>query len=226
MIYYVPVPVEDHDNLIGKNFAKRFADEMHSYYAPFIKKGRPIQLAKETWEYAVADSIDGGEWVGAGKNVIDVRAPGIEIDVKGLSSQNLNGTTTEASILQNNKLENDNFAKLFESKDFSALKDMFVDPFVDKIKSTNNLHILCAVREKKEQKVHYCLLKVIQKENVNFVKEMNMDAKRSVSVPMIDPKYGKTYLYIPKRRLEIRLKMEEMSKFSVFSHSILDNTDD
>ena len=220
MIYYVPIPIEEHDNLIGKDFSKRFADEMYEYYRPFLKKNRPIQLAKETWEYAVADSIDGGDWVGAGKNIIDVKAPGIEIDVKGLSCQHLQANTTEASILQNNKLENDNFATLFENKDFLGLKEMFVDPFVEKIKGTNNLHILCAVREKKVQKVHYCLLKVIEKPNDNFVNDMYMDAKRSVSVPMIDPKFGRTYLYIPKRRLEIRLKMEEMSRYSVFSHPI------
>ena len=226
MIFYEPVPVKEHSKLLGKDFSKRFADEMHAYYSPFLKKDRPVQLAKETWEYAVADSIDGAKWVGAGKNIIDVKAPNLEIDVKGLSCSTMKNTTTEASILQNNKLENDNFASLFESKDYSALKTMFVDPFVAKIKATNNLHVLCAVREKKTQMVHYCLLKVVEKENPNFVKEMFMDAKRSVSVPMIDPKYGKTYLYIPKRRLEIRLKMDGMSDFSVFSHSINGSIDD
>jgi len=226
MIFYEPVPVAEHAELLGKDFSKRFASEMHEYYSPFINKNRPVQLAKETWEYAVADSIDGAEWVGAGKNVIDVKTPKIEIDVKGLSCQHMQGTTTEASILQNNKLENDNFAKLFENKDFSALKEMFVDPFVAKINATSNLHVLCAVREKKVQKVHYCLLKVTKKVNPNFVNNMSMDAKRSVSIPMIDPKYGKTYLYIPKRRLEIRLRMDVMSDFSVYSHSINGNVDD
>ena len=226
MIFYEPVPVSEHAKLLGKDFSERFANEMHTYYGPFLKKDRPVQLAKETWEYAVADSIDGAEWVGAGKNIIDVLAPKLEIDVKGLSCANMNGTTTEASILQNNKLENDNFASLFETKNFGALKTMFVDPFVAKIQATNNLHVLCAVREKKNQMVHYCLLKVVQQDNPNFVKEMYMDAKRSVNVPMIDPKYGKTYLYIPKRRLEIRLKMDGMSDFSVFSHSINGSVDD
>ena len=226
MIFYEPVPKSQHEHLLGKDFNKRFANEMHAYYSPFLNKGRPVQIAKETWEYAVADSIDNAEWVGAGKNIIDVKAPNLEIDVKGLSCSTMKNTTTEASILQNNKLENDNFASLFENQNYNALKDMFVEPFVAKIKATNNLHVLCAVREKKTQKVHYCLLKVVQKENPNFVKEMFMDAKRSVSVPMIDPEYGKTYLYIPKRRLEIRLKMDKMSDFSVFSHSINGNVDD
>jgi hypothetical protein len=133
----------------------------------------------------------------------------------------MSGTTTEASILQNNKLENDNFAKLFENKEFTALKNMFVDPFVEKIKATTNLHIFCAIREKRLQKVHYCLIKIIEKDNINFIEDMYMDAKRSVNVPMIDSKYGKTYLYIPKRRLEIRLKLKEISKFSICSHSII-----
>ena len=222
MIFYEPVPVGEHEALLGKNFAERFAEEMYEYYNPFLKKGRVIQIAKETWEYAVADAIPGGDWVGAGKNVIDVIAPNLQIDVKGLSCATMTNTTTEASILQNNKLENDNFAKLFEASDFKGLKEMFVDPYEEKIKSTENLHILCSIREKKAQKVHYCLLKALQIEEDNFLDNMYMDAKRSVSVPMIDPKYGKIYLYIPKRRLEIRLKMEEMQKYSVFSHSIVD----
>jgi len=218
MLYYTPVPISEHAELLGPDFNERFSDEMSEYYGPFIKKGRRIQLAKETWEYAVADSIINGIWVGAGNNVIDVETLDIQIDVKGLSCLTLNSITTEASILQNLKLESDNVVKLFETNDFDGLKTMFVDSLFEKIKNCDNLYVFCAVREKETQLVHYCLLKVNEKENDNFVNEMAVIGKRSVSIPLIDPKYGKTYLCIPKRRLELRLKMDGIQEFCVAAH--------
>jgi len=220
MIYYAPVHPSEHAKLLGDNFASNLAKEMENYYSPFSNKGRPIQLAKESWEYAVADALPDGEWIGAGKNIVDVKTKHINIDVKGLSCNSDNGMTTEASILQNNKLENDNFASLFESADYSGLTDMFVKPLVNKVLSTDNLYIIATIRNKKTGDVYYTLLKVEERDNKNFVKEMYMDAKRSVSVPMIDPQFGKTYLYIPKRRLEIRLKLSGLKDYLVWSHKV------
>ena len=223
MINYSPVPVTEHAELLGSDFANRFAEEMQVYYAPFANKGRPIQISKETWEYATADAIPGGEWKGAGKNVIDVSTPKINIDVKGLSCGSLNSMSTEASILQNNKLESDNFTNLFENSDFASLKEMFVEPLANKIKKAGNLYVLCAIRHKlAEDKfdVYYCLYKVTESHTEDFENNMYMDAKRSVSVPMIDLTYGKTYLYIPKRRLEIRVNMSGMKDYLVYSHSV------
>ena len=223
MIYYTPVPIEEHDDLLGPNFASNFAQEMKAYYAPFANKGRPIQISKETWEYAVADSIPGGKWIGAGKSVIDVSTPKINIDVKGLSCGSLNSTSTEASILQNNKLASDNMARLYENSEFELLKEMFVDPLKDKVKKAGNLYVLCAIRHKLSTDkfdVYYCLYKVTETDDNEFENKMFMDATRSVSVPMIDSEYGKTYLYIPKRRLEIRVNMHGMRKYTKFSHSV------
>ena len=219
MIFYEPVSIDEHSSILGKHFNEKFSDEMYAYYKPFIDKNRPIQLAKETWEYAVADSIPDGQWVGAGKNIIDVETPNAQIDVKGLSTNSLTTMTTEASILQNNKHENDNFASLFKSEDYTGLKEMFVDPFVEKTSQTDKLYIFCSIRDKKNKNVYYSLLRKVNKVNNNFISDMYMDAKRSVSVPMIDPEIGKTYLYIPKRRLEIRLNMKGMIKYCVKSHN-------
>jgi hypothetical protein len=222
MYIYQPVDPQDHDSLLGKNFATRFANEMTAYYAPFVTKGRAIQIAKETWEYAVSDSILGAQWVGAGKNVVDVRAPKLDIDVKGLSTAYISRSlTTEASYLQNNKVENDGFASLFKKQDFQSLKTMFVDPLQTKLKDTNNLHLLAIVREKTSGDVYYTLLKVVSSSlsDKEFVSQMKLDAGRSVSIPMIDPAYGKTYLYIPKRRLEIRLNCSGLKDYLVFTHT-------
>lgn len=223
MIYYSPVPISEHNQLLGENFANRLADEMKAYYAPFANKGRPIQISKETWEYAVADAIPGGDWVGAGKNVVDVTTPDINIDVKGLSCGSMKSTSTEASILQNNKLSSDNFASLFGKSDFGGLTELFVKPLADKVNAAGNLYVLCTIRHKlagDKFDVYYCMYKVESKQNKKFINEMYMDAKRSVSVPMIDPEYGKTYLYIPKRRLEIRVNMDGMKNYLVYSHSV------
>lgn len=221
MILFTPVPITDHEAILGKDFNVNFAKEMKEYYKPFVKKKRDVQIAKETWEYGVADSIPNAEWRGAGKNVVDVKAPNADLDVKGLSIDVITDCqTTEASFLQNNKQENDGFSKLFESKDFLALKKMFVDPMDDKIKGTNNLHLLGIVREKSTKKVYYCLLKVESNSiaDKDFLAQMNVEGKRSVALPMIDITYGKTYIYIAKRRLEIRLNGQGLSEFLVYSH--------
>ena len=222
MFTYIPVPLPNHETILGKDFNAKFAAEMQSYYAPFISKKRDIQIAKETWEYGVADAIPGAEWVGAGKNVVDVQVPGYALDVKGLSITKLSDSySTEASFLQNNKKENDNFNKLFESKDYTALKEMFVDPLGAKVAGVPNLHLLAIVREKSTKKVYYTLLEMQPSTltDAEFVAEMKMDAGRSVSIPMIDSAYGKTYIYIPKRRLEIRLNCEGLKDYLVYSHS-------
>ena len=223
MIKFSPVPIANHSAILGANFNMNFSNEMGSYYAPFIAKNRDIQVAKETWEYGVADSIDGAVWAGSGHNVVDVKTVNADIDVKGLSTNDMKQykLTTEASFLQNNKQETDGFVKLFENKDYKTLKQMFVDPLLKKHIGTTNLHLLTIIREKDTKKVYYCLLKV---ENTtlsdeDFIAQMSTTGKRSVNMPMMDPEYGNTYLYIPKRRLEIRLNVQGLEPFLVYSHS-------
>jgi len=221
MLKYIPVPVSEHDAILGSDFSKNFEREMREYYSPFIKKNRLIQIAKETWEYAVADSIPGATWVGAGKNVVDVIAPGIDIDVKGISVGKLGKTfTTEASFLQNHQTANDGFVTLFKNKDFLALKKMFVDTWLEKTKNTNNLHLLAVVREKTTHAVYYCLLKVVDNPvtEQEFIDQMAVSGNRSVDVPLIDLEHGKTYIYISKRRLEIRLNCDGLKDYLVYSH--------
>jgi hypothetical protein len=221
MLKFVPVAIKDHDAILGCDFSSRFAAEMADYYAPFLKKGRDIQVAKETWEYAVADSIDNAVWVGAGKNIIDVDAPNADFDVKGISAEVMRGQTTEASLLQNNKKKNDNVLTLFANHDWPALKAMFIDAWSAKVKDTNNLHLIAIVREKSTKKVYYCLLKIEEDATLTedvFLNKFTLDADRGVEVPMIDSKFGKTYIYMPKRRLEIRLNCDGLKNYLVFSH--------
>jgi hypothetical protein len=63
MFTYTPIDKKDHDAILGVGFNTSFAAEMAEYYAPFVTRKRDIQVAKETWEYAVADSIPDATWV-------------------------------------------------------------------------------------------------------------------------------------------------------------------
>lgn len=225
MLYYEPVLPKYHKKILGKDFSQQFANEMQAYYAPFADKGRPIQLAKETWEYAVADAIPGGEWTGSGKSIIDVKTPYCDIDVKGISCSNAHGTTTEASILQNHQSEHDDFMSLFKNENYTGLKEIYVDRLVEKMNKANNPHVLCCVRNKKEKTVNYVLFRVTEAETTveEFIESMQAVNARSVSTPLINSNHGKIYLYIPKRRLELRLHLKGLQDYLVYSHSYFTN---
>ena len=220
MIRFTPVPLEEHDALLGPNFSKNFAAEMADYYAPFIKKKRKIQIAKETWEYGVADSIPGSEWIGSGNSVVDVKALTCDLDVKGISVDDFGEETTEASFLQNLKKKANGYSIAWENKDWGELKRIFVDPLIQKHTGLNNLHLLAIVRTKNDHSVYYALLKIENTTltDTQFISEMVQQAESGVDLPMIDRKYGRTYICISKRRLEIRLDTAGMAPFLKFSH--------
>lgn len=220
MIKYVPVPLTEHDALLGANFSANFENEMRAYYAPFIAKGRKLQLAKETWEYGVTDSIPGAVWLGSGSNVVDVKAPMLDLDVKGLSVGKIGKESTEASFLQNLQKGADGYSTAWANKDWATLKSIFVDPLEAKHVGTNNLHLLVIVRNKEDNGVHYALLKAIPHpmDDATFLANMSQHAGRSVSIPMIDSEYGRTYICISKRRLEIRVNTLGLAQHLKFSH--------
>jgi hypothetical protein len=220
MIRFTPIPLTQHDALLGPDFSKNFEAEMKEYYAPFIKKKRKLQVAKETWEYGVADSIPGADWIGSGNSVVDVKAPACDLDVKGISVDKLGKETTEASFLQNLKKGANGYSVAWENKDWASLKKIFVDPLLPKHTGLNNLHLLAIVRTKDDQGVHYALLKIDHTTltDSQFISEMVQQAESGVDLPMIDPKYGRTYICISKRRLEIRLDTAGMAPFLKFSH--------
>jgi hypothetical protein len=222
MLKYIPVPISAHDAILGADFNKNFANIMQGFYKPFLTLGWEVDLSKTTWERVVANCINHAVWVGAGKNVVDVKTPLADIDVKSQSVDTLGSITTEASFLQNNKRKNDHFMKLFESNDFQALKEMFVDLWLDKVTGTSNLHLLAIIREKKHKTVSYCLLKLEDDglTEADFISKMQIAGERSVDVPMIDSVYGKTYIYISKRRLEIRLNTQGLKDYIVYSHTV------
>ena len=222
MYQFIPVNISEHEIILGKDFSARFATEMFNYYAPFKRRNRKIQIAKETWEYAVADSIDNATWTGAGSRVVDVVTPLADFDVKGLSAKDILSISSEASYLQNLQSINDGFVNLINESDFTGLYNMFVAPLKTKLKDTNNLHILVIVRINNDKSVCYALLKVVPS-NLSldeFINKIHMKTPRVMYVPMIDSKYGNTVFTVAKRRLELRVDCKGLSPYMVNSHTI------
>jgi hypothetical protein len=220
MYKIIPTPHFEYDSILGKNFNNNFVEIMKSFYKPFYEYNIPVDISKTVMEQVVSLSIEGGRWVGAGHNVVDVCTRTHDIDVKCVSSNNLRGLTTEASYLQNNKEENDHFNELFNSCDYNALKKMFVDPLDEKVKNTKNLQLLSIIRDKNKQEIYYTLLSVVQSDlsEKEFIEQMLM-VGRGVQIPMIDKRVGKTEIYKPKRRLEFRLNCDGMKNKFLYSHS-------
>jgi len=220
MYKIIPTPYSDYDCILGKNFNNNFVEIMKSFYKPFYEYDIPVDISKTVMEQVVSRSVENGRWVGAGHNVVDVSTPTHDIDVKCVSSNNMKGLTTEASYLQNNKEENDHFNQLFNSLDYSALKEMFVDPLEQKVKNTKKLQLLSIVRDKTRQNIYYTLLSVVKSDltEKEFIQQMLM-VGRGVQIPMIDSHIGKTEIYKPKRRLEFRLNCDGLRNKFVYSHS-------
>lgn len=217
------MPISDHDSVLGVGFNAKFAKEMKDYYSPFVKKKREIILGKETWEYAVTDSIPGAVHMGSGNSMVDVATPTANVDVKGLSIGSLDkGLTTEASFLQNLQKGSDNVNTLFESQDFSKLKDMFVDGWLKKAVVAGNVYLFIVVREKKTKKVYYCLFKTEHSSltDAEFISKMSLRGGRGVHVPLMDDEFGSTYICISKRRLELRLNCVGLKDYLVESHTV------
>jgi len=126
-----PIPVADLTKLVGTNFITQFQKEIDPVIQPLRKHialGRPASMGKELWEYAVADSITGGKWCGAGKGIADVSiGTNIGIDVK--SVQTLKTATTEASMYQPLS-ETELSSEYFKNKDKQQIWNLYVSGYV------------------------------------------------------------------------------------------------
>lgn len=195
--------------LLGPNFITTFQTEMDLIINPLrkhIAMGRPLSMGKELWEYVVSDSIQGGTWCGAGKNIVDVNVGNdIGIDVKSVSKNEGGSGTTEASMYQN---FDDGTGILFEVQDKQGLWSRFVDGWINKVKSVKEYYLIGIIREKETLDCSICCFKVTHTDlpyntiNCSFSKK-----GKSLHVSGIaDPDFIQTSVYSSKTRLEIRFK--------------------
>jgi hypothetical protein len=198
--------VSEIHSLLGKDFTKTFQTEMDLIINPlrkYIAKGYPLALGKEQWEYVVAESIPKAEWCGAGKSIIDVKVQDKGIDVKGVSKQDKSTATTEASMYQTFQEETKAY---FNAKDTQKIWSLFVDGWLNKVKSVKEYYLIGIVREKETLNCSLCCFKV---ENTNLLYEdalCNFTSKSMKVKGLGDPDFIETRVYSSKTRLEIKFK--------------------
>jgi len=201
----VPIPVEELKSLICKDFVSNFQAEMDSYLAPYRKnvaRGRPLSMGKELWEYAVADSIAGAEWCGAGKGIADVSISNTtKCDVKSL--QIIARTTTEASMYQP-LTSQEEASGFFKSKDKQSLWNLFVNGWLKKVSEIEEYYMLAIIRDEN----HNCSLAGFKVNNrqLEFSEDNCKFTKKSMKIKsIIDDKLANIKAYLGKTRLEIRI---------------------
>jgi hypothetical protein len=202
-----PMSVDETKTLVGENFIKNFQTEMDEYLAPYrknVKRGRPLSMGKELWEYAVADSIDGGEWCGAGKGIADVSiGDDIRCDVK--SVQNNGKITTEASMFQPLS-ENVTASEYFKNKNSNGLWNVYVDGWLKKVKSVKEYYLLFIVRDRVTLNCRLGAF-TITDNNVVYNKDQCKFLTASMQIETLaDPSLVEIKVYNSKTRLEIKVK--------------------
>lgn len=203
----VPMPVADLKKLVGKDFITNFQAEIDPIILPLrkhIAMGRPASMGKEIWEYAVADSIVGAEWCGAGKGIADIR---IGSDVAGdvKSVQIGKHSTTEASMFQPLS-EAELAADHFKNKNKQELWKLFVDGWIKKASSIKEYYLLAIFRDRD---TFNCSLAGFKVDNISvqYTEDACEFSKKSMKVSsLIDPALADIKVYIGKTRLELRIK--------------------
>jgi hypothetical protein len=207
-----PMLVEEINQLVGTDFVKNFQKEIDEMLAPLRKHlalGRPLSLGKETWEYAVADSIPGAEWAGAGNSIIDVRlSKDIGFDVKsvGKGAGNKSG---EASMFQTYEGHTDSS---FSNQDSALLWKTFVEGWAKKVKTVQDYYLLVIVKDK-SYNCGMCGFKRVGEipefdpSFGTFLTETGRASKGTWTISQIaDPNLLHTIVIKNKKRLEMRLR--------------------
>ena len=197
--------VEELQALVGDDFITKFQIEMDSYLAPYRKnvaRGRPLSMGKELWEYAVADSIVGADWCGAGKGIADVSiSDTIKCDVKSI--QIIKKTTAEASMYQPLTSQQD-ASNYFKIKDKQSLWNLFVNGWLKKVSAIDEYYMLAIFRDENLN----CSLAGFKVNNrtLVFTEEHCEFTKKSMKITsIIDNTLANIKVYLGKTRLEIRI---------------------
>lgn len=175
-----------------------------------LEKGRPFQIAKEAWEYALADALEwkGGQWVGHGNNPEDVRVNENEFfDVKGLSGS-WTGNSSEASIKQSLKTEfriDENFV----TENSQELWNSTVEPWITKIFDKDNYYVTVFWRHNKSLDIRLVMFKIDISKMPTYDKQycdFNKNKSAMDVLNIVDPEQAKIYVLKSKKRMELRIR--------------------
>jgi len=207
-----PMLVSEIQQLVGPAFITNFQREVDEFMAPMrkhIAKGRPLSMGKETWEYAVADSIAGSEWAGAGNSIVDVRiGTDIGLDVKSVGKGS--GTKSgEASMFQTYHSHLDT---LFSTKDSATLWNVYIEGWFKKVCSVKDYYLLAIVKDK-QYNCSICGFKRVGNIPIydatygTFLTDTGRESKGTWTVQQLgDPELIHTMVIKGKKRLEMRLR--------------------
>ena len=198
--------------LVGPTFIANFQKEVDEFMAPMrkhIAKGRPLSMGKESWEYAVADSIVGAVWAGAGNSIVDVRiGTNIGLDVKSVGKGS-GSKSGEASMFQTYHSHLDT---LFNTQDAPALWNVYIEGWFTKVQSVKDYYLLAIVKDK-QYNCSLCGFKrtgslpAYDPKFGTFLTETGRASKGTWTVQeLADPKFLHTMVIKGKKRLEMRLR--------------------
>jgi hypothetical protein len=207
-----PMLVSEIQELVGPNFIPNFQREVDEFMAPMrkhIARGRPLSMGKETWEYAVADSIVGSDWAGAGNSIVDVRiGTDIGLDVKSVGKGS--GTKSgEASMFQTYHSHLDT---LFSTKDSATLWNVYIEGWFKKVCSVKDYYLLAIVKDK-QYNCSICGFKRVgdippyDTAYGTFLTDTGRESKGTWTVQQLgNPELLHTMVIKGKKRLEMRLR--------------------
>ena len=213
MYSMIPMTADEIRDLLEQTTLDNLQIELESRIGPNrkdLEKGRPFQIAKEAWEYALADALEwkGGKWVGHGNNPEDVRVHDhVHYDVKGLSGS-WTGTSSEASIKQSLKTEfriDENFQK----ENSQELWNSTVDPWIKKVFDKDNYYISVFWRHNKDLNIRLVMFRIDAGTMPNYDStQCSFNSSKSTMniLNIADPTHAKIYVLKSKKRMELRIK--------------------
>jgi len=199
------------DNLLPTTI-QNLKTELHYRIYPCkrdLDKGRPFQIAKEAWEYILADATEwnGGEWVGHGNNPEDVRVGDMKYDVKGLGGK-WTTTSGEASVKQTLSAS----ARIDESflaQDSEMLWSGVVAPWMDKVNNGGEYFLTVFWRHKETLSIRLVMFRL----SPDYLPvydpsgcEFNKTSTQMLINNIVNPEQAKLYVLRSKHRMEVRIK--------------------
>ena len=211
-----PLTIEEIVQLVGPNFIPNFQKEVDEFMAPMrkhIAKGRPLSMGKETWEYAVADSIEGSEWAGAGNSIVDVRiSADVGLDVKSVGKTTGNGPTAKSGEASMFQTYHSHLDTLFSTEDSETLWNVYIEGWFKKVCSVKDYYLLAIVKDK-QYNCSICGFKRVGDIPAyvsgygTFLTETGKQSTGSWTVEQLaDPTLLHTTVLKGKKRLEMRLR--------------------
>lgn len=209
----IPITADEIRTNLKQKTLDNLAGELEKRIGPSredMLKGRPFQIAKEAWEYALADATEwmGGIWVGNGNNPEDVRVKDtIHYDVKGISGS-WTRNSSEASIKQSLKTEY-RIDENFITENSQELWNSTVEPWIEKVFSKDDYFVSIFWRHNKSLDIRLVMFKIdnLLKPTYDPVHCSFNKTKSSMDILNItDPEYAKIYILKSKKRMELRIK--------------------